>query len=128
MNGGTIDPGVIVSLGLWTLVGSVLITLLVMRARMHTDKVLQSLAEKGLPVPPELLRKPDPRTLRTSRIERGVVLIAVGAACILFFWAMTSGHFGQRLENSLFLPFLGAFPLFVGVAYLYLGLTQHSDG
>src|ERR1700743_965090 len=102
----------IISTGLWTLIGSIIITFLVLRARMHTDKVLQSLAEKGLPIPPELWRKPDSRTLRTSRIERGTILIAVGAAAILFFWAMTSGQFGQRLDDALFLPFLGAFPLF----------------
>ncbi len=119
---------------LFLIIGAVLISLLYFRARMHTDKVLQSLAEKGQPIPPELFRKADTQDMRARYIARGIILIAVGLATVTFFSAMIYFEPGQRVitETStytrdaapLWLPYLGAFPLFTGIAYLLVGWLQ----
>ncbi len=102
----------------FAMVGAVLISFLYYRARMHTDNVLQSLAEKGMPIPTELFRKADRQDARAPYFARGYILLSAGLATVIFFWAVTSGSFGPRLEDRLWLPFLGVFPLFVGIACL----------
>lgn len=117
---------------LFLMVGAALICFLYFRSRMHTDNVLQSLAEKGLPIPTELFRKAEMQDMRARYIARGVILIAVGLATVTFFGAMI--HFDPpqqvsaalTLGTPLWLPFLGAFPIFAGVAYLILGLLQRK--
>lgn len=115
--------------------GAVLIYFLHYRARMHTDKVLQSLAEKGVAIPPEMFRKADTRSMRSVYLARGAILIAVGLATIVFFCAMISTTFGYDYSSDLikanglippphYLPFLGVFPLFAGIACLFIGYTQ----
>jgi len=114
------------------ILGAALICFLYFRARMHTDTVLQNLAEKGTPIPPELFRKTEVQDMRARYIARGVVLIAVGLATVTFFGVMV--HFEPPVRLSavlevgtpLWVPFLGAFPLFAGVAYLALGLLQRK--
>ena len=112
------------------ILGAALICFLYFRARMHTDNVLQSLAEKGQPIPTELFRKAEVQDMRARYITRGVVLIAVGLATVTFFGAMVHFDPPARLSavlevgTPLWLPFLGAFPLFAGAAYLVLGLLQ----
>ena len=54
-------------------------------------------------------------------------MTSVGMAMILFLWAMTSGYFGEKDPDS-WLPFLGVFPLFIGIAYLGIGLYQRRHG
>jgi len=105
------------------ILGAALICFLYFRARMHTDTVLQNLAEKGTPIPPELFRKTEVQDMRARYIARGVVLIAVGLATVTFFGAMV--HF-EPPQGKEWLPFLGTFPLFAGVAYLALGLLQRK--
>lgn len=114
------------SLFFWIL-GAALISFLYFRARMHTDNVLQSLAEKGLPIPPELFRKTETGGARALYLARGGILVAVGLATIVFFWAMTSGNFGPRQQDALWLPFLGVFPLFAGIACVIIGLQRPND-
>jgi hypothetical protein len=108
----------------FTMIGAVLIAFLYYRAHMHTDKVLQSLAEKGMPIPTELFRKADMQSVRSQYLARGGILLSVGFATAIFFWAMTSGNFGPRLEDRLWLPFLGVFPLFGGIACIVIGISQ----
>src|SRR4051812_31964204 len=112
------------------MLGAALICFIYFRARMHTDNVLQNMAEKGVPIPIELFRKAEVRDMRSRYIARGVVLIAVGLATVTFFGAMI--HFEPPVRLSavlevgtpLWSPFLGVFPFFAGAAYLILGLLQ----
>jgi hypothetical protein len=107
----------------WLVVGASIISFLWLRARMHTDKVLQSLAEKGLPILPELFRRAQTQDTRAIYLARGLILISVGLATALYFWAMSSGLFSPD-ENKHYLPFLGAFPLFPGIACIIIGLMH----
>lgn len=117
---------------LFLTVGAVLISLLYFRARMHTDRVLQSLAEKGLPIPTELFRKADTQDMRSRYIAWGIILIAVGLATITFFSAVIHFEPGTHIANAngeydgppLWLPFIGSFPLFTGAACLLVGWLQ----
>jgi hypothetical protein len=120
---------------LFIVAGVVVIYILHYRARMHTDKVLQTLAEKGLPIPPELFRKADTRDARSLYFARGAILISVGLATIVFFCAMVSKTFDIDYSSNVamgrglippphYLPFLGVFPLFAGIACLLIGYLQ----
>lgn len=115
--------------------GVVLIYFLHYRARMHTDTVLKDLAEKGIPIPPELFRKADTRDMRAVYLARGAILISVGLATLVFFWAMISQTFGYDYSSDMakahdlippphYLPFLAAFPLFAGIACVIIGYLQ----
>jgi len=124
--------------GLFFLIsGVVLISFLFIRARMHTDNVLQSLAEKGQPIPAELFRKTERQDMRARYIARGIILIAVGLATVTFFGAMihfdppehvvVNPTFVVDRGAPLWLPYLAAFPLFAGLAYLAIGLLQRPN-
>ena len=111
---------------LWVLVAAIIGAFIYFRykASIERMRLLQSLVEKGLPIPPELVagsgKKPNP-------VARGMVLISVGLATSLFFWAMTSGYFGEK-EPDTWLAFLGVFPLFIGIAHLAFGFYQGRHG
>jgi hypothetical protein len=61
----------------------VTIVLLYKHRRMRiTHETIVRLAERGIPVPPELLDPPRPRT---SGLRGGLVLIALGAGLSIFF-------------------------------------------
>ena len=115
--------------------GVVLVVFLHYRTRMHTDTVLKELAEKGIAIPPEMFRKADTRDMRAIYLARGAILISVGLATIVFFCAMVSETFGIDYSTNVakglglippphYLPFLGAFPLFAGIACLIIGYLQ----
>jgi hypothetical protein len=114
------------SIALWVLIAIVIGAIVYFRYRTSIERIrlMQSLIEKGQPIPPELLtgnaKKRDP-------VARGIMLISIGLATGLFFWAMTSGYFGEKDPDS-WLPFFGAFPLFIGIAYLTIGLYQRRHG
>ena len=74
--------------------------------RIHQTVVV--LAEKGLPVPPDLFierRAPD----KTSSLHKGVVLVAVGLGLTLFFLSMWERHAPWGV---------GMIPLLIGIGYL----------
>lgn len=74
--------------------------------RIHQTVV--ALAEKGLPVPPDLFierRAPD----QTSSLHKGVVLVAVGLGLTLFFLSMSERHAPWGV---------GMIPLLIGIGYL----------
>ncbi|MEO8134998.1 MAG: DUF6249 domain-containing protein [Betaproteobacteria bacterium] len=74
--------------------------------RIHQTVV--ALAEKGLPIPPDLfVDRPSADT--TSSLHKGVILIAVGAGLTIFFLSTPSR---QGLWG------VGIIPLLIGVGYL----------
>ena len=88
----------------------IVIAVLVHRAR-RTQRIHQTviaLAEKGVPIPPDLFA--DRRVDQTSPLHKGVVLVAVGLGLIVFFVSMSDrwpAPWG-----------IGAIPLLIGVGYL----------
>jgi len=88
----------------------IVIAILIHKARrtqaIH-DTVVR-LAEKGLPIPPELFvdrRTEDPR----SSLHKGVILVAVGVGLTIFFLTLPDrrGPWG-----------VGLIPLLIGIGYL----------
>lgn len=91
----------LVSFGLPLVVIAIVLYYKHLRNRMRQETILK-LAEKGLPVPPELLRNPSPR----PSPKGGLVLLALGIALSVFFREM-----GQPWS-------IGLIPGLMGVALL----------
>lgn len=75
--------GILASFGLPLLVIATILVYKHKRNRLQQETILK-LAEKGLPVPPELLRPPE----RNPSPKGGLVLVALGIALSVFFWEM----------------------------------------
>jgi hypothetical protein len=75
---------------------------------MH--KTIRMMVEKGQPVPPALLAPPPPAQRQRSDMRRGVVLVMVGLALMLFFAAVNDWEGGAWA--------LGIIPFLIGVGYL----------
>jgi len=73
--------GMLASFGLPLLVIAIVLAYKHQRNRLHQETILK-LAEKGLPVPPELLQPPE----RSPSPKGGLVLVALGIALSVFFW------------------------------------------
>ena len=88
----------------------IVIAILVHKAR-RTQRIHQTvvaLAEKGLPIPPDLFVD-RPAADSTSALQKGVVLVAVGAGLTIFFLSTSDRHG---------LWGIGMIPLLIGVGYL----------
>lgn len=87
----------------------IVIAILIHKSR-RTQLIHQTvvaLAEKGLPVPPDLFI--DRPAESSSPLHKGVVLIAVGAGLMLFFLSLSGRHAPWGV---------GIIPLLIGVGYL----------
>ncbi len=94
------------------------------RAQASHHRMIEKLAEKGQPIPPELLSGGG-REFRHNRspIQSGILLMCVGIALALFFWAMTGG--GGMFDGPhgpSWLPAVAVFPFMIGFARLLGGL------
>lgn len=114
------------SIALWILIAAVIGAVIYFRYRTSIERIrlAQTLIEKGQPIPPELLAG---NAKKRNPVARGIMLISIGLATSLVLWTMTSGYFGEK-DPDTWLPFLGAFPLFIGIAYLTIGLYQRRHG
>jgi hypothetical protein len=77
--------GMLVSFGLPVLLVAIILYYKHRRQRMAHDTIVR-LAEKGLPVPPELLEPPVPRKAYSSGLRGGLVLVGLGIALGIFLW------------------------------------------
>ena len=96
------------------------------RERTRRYRLIETLAEKGQAIPPELLGDMRDRRGRSS-VQSGIYLICVGIALFVFFWALSGGGAvfdGQGVPS--WLPFIGIFPFMVGVARLVSALFGRS--
>lgn len=75
---------------------------------MH--KTIRMMVEKGQPVPPALLAPPPPAVRQRSDMRRGIVLVMVGLAIMLFFGAVNNWEGGSWA--------IGIIPFLIGVGYL----------
>ena len=97
----------------------IVIAILIHKARRTAaihDTVVR-LAEKGLPVPPELFveRRPD----ATSALHKGVILVAVGLGLIVFFLTMQDRQAPWGV---------GTIPLLIGIGYLIVWKLEGTKG
>ena len=88
----------------------IVIAILMHRAR-RTQRIHETvlrLAEKGLPIPPDLFVDKPPEDMRSS-LHKGVVLIAVGLGLTIFFLTLPERN----------VPWgVGMIPLLIGVGYM----------
>jgi hypothetical protein len=108
----------------WIIFGAIALTAIFLRHQreLSRHRLIQTLAEHGQQIPPELFADPA-RDRPKDRVEHGIILLSVGAALAVFLWAMTSGLFGEETGPH-WLPFVGVFPFLIGLAMLAIGLTQ----
>jgi hypothetical protein len=97
------------------------------RTRVSRDRLLQSLVDKGQPIPPELLR-PHASGSRSffCSWRAGVILICLGIAIFLsqYFGSFYGGGpfeaFGRR-------GFGAVFPFMIGVAFVTIALVERRS-
>jgi hypothetical protein len=98
------------------------------RSRASQHRMIETLAEKGQPIPPELLTVTGRRYWRYGHpVASGIYLMCVGVALAIFFWAMTGGGlpFDGDHPHS-WLPFIGIFPFMTGLARLLSGFFDRT--
>lgn len=79
------------------------------KTRMQ-HRTVRMLVEKGQPVPPELLRPPEPAQRQRSDMRRGVVLMMVGLGLTIFLGAVNEWENGSWA--------IGIIPFLIGAGYL----------
>jgi hypothetical protein len=97
------------------------------RSRIAKYKLLQTLAEKGQTLSPELLA-----SVGTGRGDRpsgspvssGIFLMCIGIALAVFFWAMDGGGNPFMGDHVSWLPVIGIFPFMIGLARVLTGITE----
>jgi hypothetical protein len=97
-------PVFIVAIVLWSSVR---------KARMTHDTMLK-LAEKGVPIPVELIAAPQKQKRASSDFKVGVVLLAAGAGISVFF---------LEIHGPIS---LGAIPAFMGLGYIIAWKVEKS--
>lgn len=79
------------------------------KSRMQ-HRTVRMLAEKGQPIPPELLAPPTPALKQRSDMRRGIVLVMVGVGIMICFGAWSDWEGGAWA--------LGVIPFVIGLGYL----------
>jgi hypothetical protein len=102
------------------------------RERTSRHRMIETLAEKGQPIPPDYFgydRYYGRHYWRYQNpIASGILLMCVGIALAVFLWAMTGGGNPLVWDNGgnghppSWLPFVGIFPFMVGFARLLAGI------
>ena len=103
------------------------------RERASRYRMIETLAEKGQPIPPEYLG--NGRRYYSWRygnpVGSGIYLMCIGVALFVFFWAMSGGGYPFSGDGPNWLPFIGIFPFMVGLARVLAGLfdrPRRNDG
>jgi hypothetical protein len=90
------------------------------RTQASRHRLMETLAEKGQPIPPELLANTRSYRHYGSPVQSGIFLMCIGVALAVFFWALSGG--GNLLDAGggvpHWLPVIGIFPFMVGLARL----------
>ena len=94
------------------------------KSQASRHRVIESMVQKGQPVPPELLAGRDRYSYRYhSPVQSGIFLMCIGIALAVFFWALSGGGNlveGDHVPN--WLPVIGIFPFMVGLARFLGGI------
>jgi hypothetical protein len=95
--------------------------------RASRYRAIEKMVDKGQTVPPEFFSRHalayDRRSWRYGHpVASGILLMCVGIAIAVFFWAMSGGGnviVDGHMEN--WLPVIGIFPFMVGLARVLTG-------
>jgi len=93
------------------------------RSQSSRHRMMETLAEKGQPIPPDLVVNGRDYHRYRNPIQSGIFLMCIGIALAVFFWAMGGGgnlFDGNHMPN--WLPVIGIFPFMVGLARLLGGI------
>ena len=109
----------------WLVVGAVIIAngYFVYQVRMARYRVMQSLADKGQPVPVELLGG-NVRQAHVGLLRGGIILLCLGAALGGFLWAMTAQSWFNGPVAVGWLPAVALFPVLLGLALIVSALLD----
>ena len=116
----------VVAVTFWVVIGIVVVAngYFVYQVRMARYRVMQTLADKGQPVPPEFFTGVL-RQAPTGLMRGGIVITCLGAALGIFFWAMTAQSvFAGPIEHVGWLPTIALFPIMLGVALLLMAMFE----
>jgi hypothetical protein len=101
------------------------------RDRASRHRMIEKLADKGQPIPPELLQgngrgyyDGSYRGSRRFSLAGGIYMMCIGVALFVFLWAMTTGGFNTFFGGDAdfhwsgpgWLPFVGIFPFMIGLS------------
>jgi Domain of unknown function (DUF6249) len=117
---------VAVAITFWIVIGIVVVAngYFVYQVRLARYRVMQTLADKGQPVPTELFNGPR-RAAPVGMLRGAVVLLCLGAALGLFFWSMTAQSiFHGPIETAAWLPTIALFPIAIGFALLLMAMLE----
>lgn len=124
------DVEILVPLGFFLMVAAIVLVpgYLKSKERQKLQETLRVAYEKGQPVPPEVLdvmtRDIKPAVSPYRDVRRGVVLLAMAGA----FGAIGAVHgYYEGFDETWFWYALAAFPGFVGIAFLLLGLLTPRE-
>ena len=104
------------------------------RERTSRHRMIETLAEKGQPIPPEYFGGRYEAYGRhcgryRNPVASGILLMCIGIALAVFLWGMTGGgnpfvgwDNGGNGHPPSWLPFVGIFPFMVGLARLLAGI------
>ena len=98
-------------------------------SRIAKYKMLQTLAEKGQTLSPELLASVGNgrEDRHGGSVQSGVFMICIGIALAVFFWAMTGAGNPFMGQHVSWLPVIGIFPFMIGIARVIAGMTERSS-
>jgi hypothetical protein len=123
-----IEGFVTIAITFWLVIAIVLVAngYFVYQVRMARYRVMQTLAEKGQPVPLELFNGPR-RSAPVGLMRGGIILVCIGVALGAFFWSMTSqSAFHGPIESANWLPTLGLFPFMIGFSLLVMAMFERN--
>jgi hypothetical protein len=121
-----IDGIIATTMLFWLVVGIVIVAngYFVYQVRMARYRVMQTLADKGEPVPLELFNGPK-RQAPVGLMRGGIVLVCLGLALGTFFWSMTAQSiFHGPIVSAQWLPTIALFPLTIGIALLLMAMLE----
>jgi hypothetical protein len=115
----------------WLIIGAIVIASLYFRHQtaVRRTQVIQTMVEKGAPIPSDLFQEPRRNPINGHTfIAAGILLLGLAAAALVFFLALTSAALNDHAQAPRFVPFLSAFPFFIGIACLVTGryLKSHE--
>lgn len=94
------------------------------KKQAEVQQTIRKAVENGSQLTPDLVRSIGaPRMPRNTDLRRGIILIAIAVAIIVFGWALSS------YDDETMMAMLGiaAFPGLVGLAYLGFHVVGSSD-
>ncbi len=89
------------------------------KTRASKHRMMERLAEKGQTLSPELLASLGNGDGRRNPVSGAIILMFIGVAIAVFFWAMGGGgslFHGEHIPN--WLPVIGIFPFAIGFGRL----------